>query len=344
MKKNTLLILITVLLFIGCIKKNINVEVDISEENKVSKKLSSEIDLTIYPQEIKNHYGISCITNITQDNVNVRVFPSLEAEIITKLQRNDIVRIRGFSNEVSTFNNLTGNWINIIFNEDSYNFIEGWVFSKYVNLPEIEPASLNFIELVFNDKNYVSRIKASYSLEDNDIIKEFWFTDWGKYYIIVWGPYESDYHYSCIPGTYILDKETLELKHVTYLGALDANTGGMNNWTRFTSDFEYLIQDAGTGNDPRGISAWRLSDMKNVYRGQYYGYSSIVDHKIDVILQSFDNEIDSYIQKFKEENPISQEMKESQDNGLNLQIIVEGTIDLSTGERIITGAKYILTE
>jgi len=340
------------LLIIFCLSCRKNV---VNEENKQEVSIVNEDNqdtiIQSYPLEEKTAWGIICRTNITDDNVNVRISPSLEAKVVYKLQNNDIVLVRGFSNETMTIDGYNGNWVNIHYTDRKTIYIEGWVFSKYVNIGDMKPAPIKFVEMLPN-KEKPEKIRLSFNLEGEEIFRDVEFTqEGGIYYVIVWGTETFGYHYRSIPGVYFLNKDTYELQHFTYSGAF---SDGAVAWLKFTYDFKYVIQDSGTSSGIRGIMAWRCSTNETVFQGIYYNYSRINGHTIDVVYmydefdyeRGFtDYEIMQYGKKFTEENPIPEDIEEKRiKTGLSLEIIIKCTINLDTGERTIIGGEYILTQ
>jgi hypothetical protein len=332
MKKSLSIILCFLII---CCTKNIEKEV-LPEEKPVfvyDKNYGKET--VIYPKA----NGSTVVTNIIDDNVNLRSYPSLENKILHKLQRNDVISIIGTSGKKENIDNFYGDWLNITYSNGS-NFFEGWVFSKYVNIEERGFAPINFVEL----KDH--KIICSYNLMDKEVFTELYYSETRDFYYFLWGLGATNYYYYNKPGIYSVDKETFELNHITYFGSHEFE--GIE-WTKFTNDFRYLIQDSGTNGHPRGIWAWRLEDSL-VYSGMYYKDPSIYGNIIEVVYKCddghfahgyTDEEIMLYGKKYKEENPVPQEMI---DAPLNVELIIRCSFDLDTEERKILGGKYILTQ
>jgi hypothetical protein len=330
----------------------------------------SDIDYRNLPKEEKGitFIGISggastdrgtyCLTNIVDDNVNVRNYPSLEAEILYKLNNNDIVRIVGSSGDKVNIDNYYGDWVNVIYQKTKDDYINGWVFSKYVNVSNREHTPIRFVEFIPMPNNDEPRIKISYNIDGSEVFSYPDCTEWNNYFIIVRSLYDNDYHYTNKPGIYLLDKETMKLNHVTYLGSYIPTA---HAWTIFTDDFQYLIQDSGTSAGVRGITAWRWKDLKLVFAGGYYPPSrsapiisnniiEIVYHCDDFWFEygSTDEEIMAYGKKYKKENPIPQEIideVERYHRDINdVELLIRCSFNLDTAEREILGGKYIIKE
>jgi hypothetical protein len=345
MKKNLriCMIILLIILYFSC-RKNVNKENN--QEVSAVNGGSQEIPVVNYPVEKDDDGCVYCYTNITDNNVNVRLLPSLEGKIIYKLQNNDIVYVFGFSNEMMTIDDYNGNWVYIYFKPSESEYIEGWVFSKYVNIGDKKPLPIKFIEMMPNKEKPVN-VKLSYNLEGEEIFVKSYFEDMGEYYLIIWDTARFGYHYKNIPGIYFLSKDTFELKHFTYSGTFA--DGGVA-WTEFTDDFEYVIQDSGTSSGIRGITAWKRSTNEKVYQGIYYKNSWVIDHTIDVVYmyddwyyeRGFtDDEIMQYGKKFMEENQEPESIKEGRKEGLHVEVIVRCKINLDTGERTIIKGDYI---
>lgn len=302
-----------------------------------------------YPIEENTFYGsTTCLTNILGNDVNVRDFPSLEAKVVHRLQKNDVVRIIGFSDEKMTIDNFTGNWVNIRYEKDKY--IDGWIFSKYANTGGKNFSPIKFIELM--PEQYGSRrIKLSYTLQGKEIFVETKYTEMNNYYVIVWSGYNKDFHYTNKPGVYTLNKKTNELKHITYLGA-HLGYGAIDDprATLFTDDFKYIIQVYPTDDiGDSGIRAWRCSDRKEIFSNDdYYDNSiKIYGHIIEIaVFGGYDEELKSYEKNYREKNKVPKEMedevKKDQLGILGVSLLIKYSLDLDTGKRKILGAKYII--
>jgi len=355
--KEFLISCVIALLIILCLscRKNIN-------EEKVNMENDQEISIVNiedngkiiinngegYPIEKENAWGIICYTNITDNNVNVRISPSLDAKVVYKLQTDDIVIVRGFSNETMTIDNFYGNWVNIRFKSIKSEFIDGWVFTKYVNIGDKKPVPIKFVEIM--PYKWPGKIKLSYNIEGKEIFEEVDYSLKGNNYIFVWGSTTFGYHYRNIPGVYFLNEDTYELKHFTYSGAF---SDGAVAWVSFTDDFEYVIQDSGTSSGIRGITAWRCSTNETVYQGIYYRSSRTIGHTIEVVYMyddwyyergRTDEEIMEYGKRFTAENPVPENIEDGRKQGYHVEIIINCTINLDTGERKIIGGEYILSQ
>jgi hypothetical protein len=331
------------LILVSCNKNTEKNELSVENVNDIVENENVEYPL----EETASNLGTYCTTNVIENNVNVMNFPSLEAEILFQINKDDIVRIVGVSGEKVNIDNFYGDWICIVLSNGN----KGWVFSKYLNIGEIEYSPISFVEHIPATNRNSGGIKISYILQDKEIITTVDYTNWNDYYIIVWDLLQYRYHYTNRPGVYIINKETNELKHITYLGCFEF---WPHAYTLFTDDFEYLIQDSGSGPGVRGITAWRLKDLQEVYSGSYYGMN-ISHHTIAVAYaydeHSFrlgytDEEIMAYGKKYKEENPLlpDEVEKTRQETGLGVELIINCSYNLDTGEREILGVTYVFTQ
>jgi hypothetical protein len=286
-----------------------------------------QLDYTIDKRHLSSN---EFSTNILENNVDVRIYPSLDADIIYQLHENYIVEMQGFSNNEE--------WVSIFY-LGNREFIHGWVSAKYVNIGDIRVAPIKFIEQEGN------RIVLSYEFEGENIYVEY--IDWDKNNFIVWGIHQKSYFYNNVPGIYILDRNSNELKHITYFGVFN-----IVGWTRFMGDFEYLVQDYGTGPGIRGLTAWRLRDNKKMFNGAYYKNYFINNYTIQYIYvydewginRGFlDEEIIAFGKAFSENNSIPPFIEEGINKGYFATIIIKCTLNLETGERKIINAEYILT-
>ena len=323
------------LLIICCSKNN---EKDVTPEEKPA--FIYNINENIVIQKYPRADGSAVVTNINDNNVNLRNYPSLKSKIIHKLQKDDVIWIIGTSGEKENIDNFYGDWLNITYSNGS-DYFDGWVFSKYVNIGEREFAPINFVEI----KDH--KIICSYNWLDKEVFTELYYSETREFYYFLWGLGVPNYYYYNRPGVYTLDKETFELNHITYFGSHELDGG--HEWTIFTNDYKYLIQDIGTSKHPRGIMAWRLEDSL-VYSGLYYESPYLSGNRIEVVYycdeRSFmlgytDEEIMLYGKKYMEENPVPQEMI---DAPLRVKLIIRCSFDLDTEEREIFDGQYILTQ
>jgi hypothetical protein len=339
--KSCLLILCIFLFCIGCTK---NTKI-INNESKINIPIEENNNSTNVEPSYPYEYGNICITNITENDVNIRNYPSLDGKIIHKAQKDDIIWIIGFSGEKESIDGFDGNWLNITF--ENNNDIKGWVFSKYVNANDREFTQLKFVELIPIINNKIPKIKLSYTLYYGEIYVELSYSEIkkDKYYAFQWGYSGDKFHYTTRPGIYIFDKEALELKHITYIGS---DRVDLDSWIDFTDDFKYLI----LGGFKSGFTAWRLSDQKEIISGntnyEIYGHTiEMVSGCSDWDFEQgyIDEEILKYGKKYQEEHKIPQYIEDQRKNtGLYVELTIICSYNLDTGERKILDGKYILKQ
>lgn len=325
MKIKILIYFLIIILFLSCNKKaNYNIE-----QNNILEKDIIDNSMVNYPIEEKYYSIYRLKTNILENNTDARVYPSFDTEIILKLKKDDIVTIRGFSND--------GLWVCVTYPESKID--HAWVYSEKINIGNVAIAPLTFINQDGNKTTF------SYDLKGEKVIAEY--TDWNNDDLIVWGSHEENYHYSNVPGIYIVNKDAQELIHITHFGAVDSE--GANAWTRFLNDYTYLLQDIGTSVGIRGLRVWNVRDKKIAFQGTYYKNSIINNHTIQYVVEyddwnikngNIDEEIALYAKTFMENNPAP----EREHGGLFVTLIIKCSLDLETNKRNILGAEYIFTQ
>jgi uncharacterized protein YgiM (DUF1202 family) len=345
------LVIIVVFFFIVVACKN-------SVEKTESNKKDSDIEIAVepdndtiiqkenivYPVE-ETKFGTVCKTNITDENVNLRNLPSLNSDIIDQIRKDEIVTIIGFSKAIETIEGVDGYWVNVFYGDK-----KGWIFSNYINLENKESSKIKFVELIPAQNGRIPLVKLSYLLEGKEILAEIDYNTWKNYYVILWDCYQYGFHYTNVPGIYFLDKQSFELKHISYVATSEE---WPHAWTLFTDDLEYILQDSGTSPGVRGITVWRSGDGKEVFSGSYYGIK-IDGHIIEVVYPCdewslergyTDEEIVSYGKRYKNETSIPEDIEKiKRETGLGIDLIIRCSYNLDTGERKIISGEYILVQ
>lgn len=101
--------------------------------------------VTLYSEEIRTskYYGVHFITEIKENNVNIREAPSLEANVIVTLNEGHKIRITGISKVNEKIDGYSGYWFRIEildFKAKELYPLGKWVFSKYVKDKDITPS------------------------------------------------------------------------------------------------------------------------------------------------------------------------------------------------------------
>ena len=125
----------------------------------------------IHSQEFKDEEyggktGTMYRTRITEDRVNVRDYPSTDGARLGQLNKNDTVIIIGISKDSQIIDSYNGYWL-CIQGTVNGNYIDaGWVFSRYVDIKNVNPAEIRF-------ENFCGNIlKVSYLLNGRKIFIE----------------------------------------------------------------------------------------------------------------------------------------------------------------------------
>jgi hypothetical protein len=328
---------------------------------KIKFSMVEEKDKINIGEEKLEYWGTVYNTFINDNNVNVRSFPSLSADVLFKANKNTKVVIIGVSKKVDNIDNYIGNWVKVSFGSQEWNSSmigswinlragnEGWVFSKYVENGLITPSELKIIERLPKGMDRLIGIERLIGMyEINGIEKSITFypnKEVGQnFYTFAYDWRTDTFHYSNIPGSYAWYPETNELKHITYVG-----TDDISAWSIFTDDFKYLLQDFGTAKGPRKIEVWRIADEKKIFSGAYYKYITFYNNTINIIYVYddwhisngiLDDEILDYGKNFIENNPEPEE----NNTGFHLTLIINCMLNLDSNTRTIIGGEYIYTE
>jgi hypothetical protein len=316
-----------------------NIEISTAEEKKQ----------LIIGEEKLQYWGTVFNTFINDDNVNVRSYPSLNADVLFKLDKNTKIVITGVSREIDDIYNYIGNWLNIRI-ENQWGD-EGWIFSKYAENGRITASELKIIELLPKEENRSQGLMGMYEINGNR--KHITFYPHKEknqnFYTFAYDWSMGSFHYSNIPGSYAWFPETDELKHITYIG-----TDVESAWSIFTDDFKYILQDFGTSPGPRGLVVSRVDDGKRIFSGTYYHDLKLYGNSVNIVYvydnwniskNRLDSEILTYGEEFKKNNPEPEDMVNySKKTGLDLTLIINCELNLDTGLRKIINGNYIYTQ
>jgi len=276
----------------------------------------------ISQQKDSKNEMIDSNTIITDDNVNVREYPSTKDKIVKVLSKNEKVVIRGISAKPETIDGITSYWLRISQSENTREI--GWVFGKYIlNGSKVKPctpsvfSSLDVSEamgtwrkevvIIFyvGDKQIIEKVEAHYDEQNN------------QYTFNYDSSYEK-YDWHCTPGTYIINPKTREIKHISYIFYSDEYSVVV-----FSRDFKYLYAingNSGYSGLIKELHVWDLGKNVVIFKGNYYaryGDNELRDEKNDHILHiaykydaynwshnGGESELNQYVQKYKEENNV----------------------------------------
>jgi hypothetical protein len=285
--------------------------------------------------------GLFYNTTINDNNVNIRILPSLDGKIITQLNSGSEIKIIGISPYTQFIDNFNGHWINISLANDTV----GWVFEKYVNIRE------TFVSEISVDRNGY----GTYQLGNREINFRVELKEVNRTQYFIWDIKEEYFHYSCVPGCYIFDQNNNEWELLTY-----NTTGtfwGFRDFVILTDDLKYLMIDYGTAPMPmRGVIVYRISDNVKIYEGGYNKKPSGNSHYISVGYRYIGyhygewetenirlNEVLlAYGREYIKDNPLETEKAKPkwEKYGDSFTLYIECLYNLDTGEEQIGGAYW----
>ncbi|MDR1839849.1 MAG: SH3 domain-containing protein [Treponema sp.] len=301
-------------------------------------------------EEKLRYSGTVYNTIVNDDNVNVCSYPSLEADVLLKVNKNTIVIITGTSKEIDEIDNHTGHWFNVRLGWIGGS--EGWIFSKYVESDQIAVSEIKIIGMSLQKEgSQAQKLTASYQIKGEEKIVTLYphKEENQDFYTFAYDFDMGPFHYSNIPGSYAWYPHTNELVHISYVG-----TYMDSQWVIFTDDFKYMIKSVGTASGPRGLIAWRVEDGKEIFSGGYYRNINLKGYTINVIYEynywnitnnRLDSEILSYAEEYKNNNPIPDDLVEYvKGTTLNIELIIICEFNLDTGIREIITGQFIYTQ
>ncbi|MDR2718871.1 MAG: SH3 domain-containing protein [Treponema sp.] len=348
---------IIVLSFFGCSNKKPQLDLINEAYDQDNNKLAGNTEIsTIEEKEQLNigeekleYWGTVYNSFINDDNVNVRSYPSLNADILFKVNKNTKIVITGVSKEIDDIDNYTGNWLNIKI-ENPWGD-GGWVFSKYIKNGLITASEIKIIALLPKEEHRGQGLIGSQKINgiERQIILSPHKMENQDFYTFAYDWSIDFFHYSNIPGSYAWFPKTNELKHITYIGT-DMESG----WSVFTDDFKYVLQDFGTSTGPRLLGVWRVEDGKEIFSGTYYHDIKLNGNTINIAYvydnwnishNRLDDEILIYCKEFKKNNPEPDDMVNiSEETGFGLTLIIICELNLDTGIRSIINGQYIYAQ
>jgi hypothetical protein len=211
--------------------------------------------------------GIFYNTIINDNNVNIRILPSLTSKIVTQLNKSSEIKVIGISPNTQLIDNFNGHWINIALPND----IVGWVFEKYVNINGIFVSEINV-----DGNGY-----GTYSLGNNKISFNVELNEVNQMKYFIWDIKVENFHYSCVPGCYLFNQNNNMWELLTYNTV--GTFWGFRKFAVLADDMKYLMIDYETGPVPmRRIIVYRISDNVKIYDGGYNREPSGDSHCISV--------------------------------------------------------------
>ena len=310
--------------------------------------------------EENNSYGAVIYNTIITNDVNVYLLPDFNSRKKDELSVNTSVQVIGIS---GNNNSLKDNeyWINIYYGVE-HGFggdpKTGWILSSFT---DIERCYISYIEVYFDiKKRYVDRwgnivFDGKYFL-DNSVIE---FTVNAKklenqnFFSFNWDYTEKGFHYTNIPGLYILNEAENKLQHISYAGG-QGGKWGFSAWSIVTDDFKYLLQDQGTGPETRAVIIWNLEDGEEIISLSYDMDINLNGHTIEIVKyyggyifysekwsinDSLTEEEIIYVNNFLEENEPPDQSSQGYFYGYSILIIYE--YNIITQEKKINRAKNI---
>jgi len=315
----------------------------------VNEEQTNNGDDILSSNEEKLEYGGTVYNAIiNDDNVNVRAYPSVKAEVLSQVHKDTQIVVIGTSKEIVTIDGYTGNWLNIARNKYGN---DGWVFSKYVEKGRITPSELKIIEMPPQEERRAQRLIGSYQINGKETMVNLYphKEENQDFYTFAYDYTNESFHYSNVPGSYAWYPKTNELKHISYIG-----TPMESAWVIFTDDFKYLLEDFGTGPGVRGLGVWRVEDSKRIFSGGYYRDINLKGYTINVVYgytawnisnNRLDDEILDYGKKYEENNPIPDDiLRSSKEDGFGIELIIICELNLDTGIRKIINGRYRNTQ
>jgi hypothetical protein len=226
---------------------------------------------------------------ITQEEANVYVLPTVRSKIKGKLVKGKDISILGFAEAEGTIKGQTEHWVKIQYIYDTY---AGWIQSDVINIENFVVSELHIESSSFYRRHEAYQgdrliLHGKYIVENQE--REFSVgadkVDGQDFCLFWWNGSNENFHYSTRPGLYIWNEDKKELKHITYIDGIDGEieTNSASGWDMVTNDYKYLIQDYGSAPPPRGIAVWNLDNGEKIFSGSYYEHINLNGHTIEII-------------------------------------------------------------
>jgi len=223
----------------------------------------------------RQYFGTVAKTTINDDNLNIRLKPSVSSLKIGKLKKGDVVTVKGYSDKRERIDNFDGYWLkiqveknDIIKDYASDNFgWYGWVFSKYVDIdPKIDVSTFHVLKVNSATKSTTLSLDLEIDRNGQKAIVKVYPRKFPKQesYCFVWSDDIEDFQYSDPVGTFKWNPKTNEITHITDMG-YDCESA----WCIISDDEKYLFQDYGTSPGVRAFAVYDVKTNKDLYSGSY---------------------------------------------------------------------------
>ena len=223
----------------------------------------------------RQYFGTVAKTTINDDNLNIRLKPSVSSLKIGKLKKGDVVTVKGYSDKRERIDNFDGYWLkiqveknDIIKDYASDNFgWYGWVFSKYVDIdPKIDVSTFHVLKVNSATKSTTLSLDLEIDRNGQKAIVKVYPRKFPKQesYCFVWSDDIEDFQYSDPVGTFKWNPKTNEITHITDMG-YDCESA----WCIISDDEKYLFQDYGTSPGVRAFAVYDVKTNKGLYSGSY---------------------------------------------------------------------------
>lgn len=285
MKRFFLFICILCAVFcVSCKNKNAEKKSEISEILPAESEKANLSYNPIFSIEEREYFGSIAKATVNDNFVNVRLMPSQSSEKVDLFNKGDVVEIRGFSDKREVIDGYNGYWLKVSIEKGLDGYYSdwcGWIFSKYVDVPnEIEASSFSVIDTELSEDGRVSKLKLKITRynEDKEVTIYPSKMPNQSFYTFVWSDDISDFMFCDPVGTFKWFPETNEIRHITYMG-----DGEKSAWCLISDDEKYLFKDFGTAPGVRGLGIFEIATNKSIFSGSYLRDLEYVDDSMTVV-------------------------------------------------------------
>ena len=311
-------------------------EVDDDEASILEKKVEYSPMFELVERE---YLGSIARSTVNDDNVNVRLMPSLSSEKIGTVNKGDVVEIIGYSNSKETISGYDGYWLKITFNEKprEYYGLYGWVFSEFVDVDpsvdvstftagKVEDGRLKTIEIDRNGIKTESKVYLTRLTNDSA-------------YTFVWSDDMQDFKYNDPTGVFKWNPDTNGIENITNMGSEMESA-----WCKVSDDMKFMFQDYGTSPGVRGLGIYDVKTTKQIFSGSYY-HELDYDGESVIIAKVFDiKTADENVRKFTAETPLTEEQLDWVSQGLSVDVVVKYRYNLFNKKKEFAGCEYVFSQ